>query len=201
MPAGPFIVQSMQKKKPASSALDALFARAEGYANFAMRKFGNMAPLLLAATEQGELWFVPTSLADVRAKDNFANTTRLICAAYNATAVVMALESWASFAKPEETIDTATPPSEAFDRREFVVLMGETAGQQRQKLLPIIRTDAGGFFGFGEFDSDSFTSFQGRFAGLLPPKVPTAEGRAIAKALLEAMGVTDSLLRQQFPRN
>jgi hypothetical protein len=82
-----------------------------------------MAPLLPAATEQGELWFVPTSLTDVRAKSNFANTARLMCVAYNATAVTMALESWATFAK--------------------------------------------------------FTSFQGRFAGLLPPKVPDAKARAL----------------------
>jgi hypothetical protein len=34
-------------------------------------------------------------------------------------------------------------PSEAFARREVVVLTGETATHGEQKLPPIIRTDAG----------------------------------------------------------
>jgi hypothetical protein len=82
--------------------------------------------------------------------------------------------------------------------REVVVLMGETAGQKKQKMLPIIRTDAGGFFGFGEFDLASYTDFQGRFAGLLPPKVPNAKQRGLAKAMLAAMGVADVALGRDF---
>jgi hypothetical protein len=62
-----------------------------------------------------------------------------------------------------------------FDRREVVVLTGETVEHGEQKLLPIIRTDAGGFFGFGERDGPKFNNFEGRFAQLLPPKRPTAE--------------------------
>ena len=37
--------------------------------------------------------------------------------------------------------------------------------------------------------------------GLLPPKVPNAEQRALAKAMLEVMGVTDAALGRGFPRN
>ena len=64
------------------------------------------------------------------------------------------------------------PTSEAFDRREVVVLTGETALHCKQMLLPIIRTDAGGFFGFGEHDSPKLDNFNGRFAQLLPPNSP-----------------------------
>lgn len=183
------------------ASLECLLARAEDYANFAMRKFGSMAPALFVATEKGELWFVPQNLRDDRAKNDFANTSRLICAGYAATAVVMALESWVTIAKPGESLDADTPPSEAFDRREFVVFMGETAGQKKQKLLPIIRTDAGGFLGFGEFDSQRFEGFQGRFAGLLPPKVADATHRTLAWAVLKAIGVTDAMLRHNPPIN
>jgi len=179
--------------KRAPVSLDGLLAHAEGYANFLMRKNGRVPPTVLAATPNGVLCYVPNDLSDVRAKNDFANTARLICAAYAATAVVMALESWVTMAKSGEPLDD-TPPSEAFDRREFVVLMGEAVGQKKQKLLPIIRTDAGGFFGFGEFDTSSFDRFQGRFTGLLPPKVPNAEQRELAKAMLEVMGVTDAAL-------
>jgi hypothetical protein len=40
-----------------------------------------------------------------------------------------------------------------------------------------IRTDAGGFFGFGEHDGPKLDNFEGRFAQLLPPKRPGAEAR------------------------
>jgi hypothetical protein len=185
----------------ALTQLDDLMAQAERYANFLMRKNGRLPPTLLVSTPKGVLCYVPHDLADAQAKNNFANTSRLICAAYTATAVVMTLEAWATFAKPGEPLDTDTPPSEAFDRQEFVVLMGEAAGQKKQKMLPIIRTDAGGFFGFGEYDSPLFNDFKGRFAELLPPKVPSAEQRALAKAMLEVMGVTVAKLGRGFPSN
>jgi hypothetical protein len=186
-------------KPKALTELEDLMAHAEGYANFLMRKKGRVPPTLLAATPNGGICYVPKDLSDTRAKDNFANAARLICAAYAAEAVVMVVEGWLTMAKPGEPLDD-TPPSEALDRKEFVVLMGEAAGKKTQKLLPIIRTDAGGFFGFGEFDSRAFDGFQGRFACLLPPKVPNAEQRALAKAMLEMLGVTDAALGG-FPRN
>jgi hypothetical protein len=186
---------------PTTSTLDHLFARAEHYAGYAMRHFGHLSAAVFAATDNGDIWFLPNGLPDVRAKNEFANTTRLICAAYEAKAVVMALESWMTMAKPGEPVDADTPPSEAFDRREVVVLLGETAGQTKQKLLPIIRTDAGGFFGFGEFDSRPFDNFQGRFSGLLPPRMPDERQRILAKAVLAAMGVTEAFLRKRFPSN
>ena len=98
-------------------------------------------------------------------------------------------------AKPGETLDMTEPPSEVFDRREVVVLTGETAQHCKQMLLPIIRTDAGGFFGFGEHDGPNFDNFKGRFAQLLPPKRPGAEGIELARAMLAAMGVTEERLR------
>jgi hypothetical protein len=68
-------------------------------------------------------------------------------------------------------------------------------------MLPIIRTDAGGFFGFGEFDSSSFSGFDGRFDGLLPPNAPTAAQRLLAKTVLERMGVAESVLGMGSERN
>jgi hypothetical protein len=66
----------------------------------------------------------------LRATDVFATTSRLICAAYDAKAVVMVVERWVTKAKPGEPLDTETPPPEALDRQEFVVLIGELAGQK-----------------------------------------------------------------------
>ena len=82
--------------------LDDLMAHAERYATLLMRKNGCMPTSLFVATPKGVLCYVPHDLADVRAKDNFANASRLICAAYGATAVVMVVEGWVTTAKLEE---------------------------------------------------------------------------------------------------
>lgn len=62
-------------------------------------------------------------------------------------------------------------------------------------LLPIIRTDTGGFFGFSEHDRPKLDNFEGRFAQLLPPKQPAGEARELARALLAAIGITEERLR------
>jgi hypothetical protein len=182
---------------PQQKTLDDLLAYAEGYAEFSMRKLGRVPPSLLAISPKGCFHFIPSSLKDVRAKDNFADTARLICLAYGVTAAVIVLEAWMKTAKPGETLDMTEPPSEAFDRQEVVVITGEAIGQQKQKLLPIIPTDAGGFFGFGENDGPKFDNYQGRFAQIIPPKKPTSESRERAKTMLAAMGITEESLRDK----
>jgi hypothetical protein len=174
--------------------IDTLTAYAEGYAEFAMKNIGRVPPTMLAVSAEGLLHFLPESLADERAKDNFASVGRLICAGYGATSAVMILEVWMKMAKPGETLDMEAP-SEAFDRQEFVVVMGEAQGRKTQRFLPIIRTDAGGFFGFGEFDASTFNGFEGRFAGMLPPKTPTREMREMTLAVLTVMGITRESLQ------
>ena len=166
-----------------------------------MRNIGHVPPALLADSPKGVIQFVPDSLKDVRAKDNFANTARLICLGYEVTAAVLVLEAWMKVAETGETLDMTEPPSEAFDRREVVVLTGETVQHCKQVLLPIIRTDAGGFFGFGEHDGPKLDNFKGRFAQLLPPKQPGAEGIELARAMLAAMGITQEQLRGDAGRN
>ncbi len=109
------------------TALDSLLAYAEGYAEFSMRTLGRVPPSLLAVSPNGSFHFIPANLKDVRAKDNFANTARLICLAYGVTAAVIVLEAWMKTAKPGETLDSTEPPSEAFDRQEVVLLTGEAS--------------------------------------------------------------------------
>ena len=58
-----------------------------------MRKLGRVPPSLLAISPKGSIHFIPDNLKDVRAKDNFANTARMICLAYGVTADVMVLET------------------------------------------------------------------------------------------------------------
>ena len=186
---------------PIPQSLDDLLSRAEDLALFSMRARGKVLPTLLAVGPDGPLVFVPSSLKDERAKDQFANLARLICIAHAATAAVMILEAWMKLASAEGKLDLTVPPSESLDRKEVVILTGESRSGCRQKLLPIIRTGAGGFFGFGEFEGPEATSFTGRFAQILPPKPPTPDNRAKARVLLAAMGVTTEALQRDWSAN
>jgi hypothetical protein len=173
--------------------LDDLLAQAEHYAEFCMRNSGKMAPTLFLIGADGPLMFVPASLADAGEKDDFATTARLLCIAHAATATAMALEAWIKSATPGEKLDMTEPPSEAFDRQEVIVLMGESHGGQKQKFLPIIRSDNGKFFGFGESNTPSMDKMEGRFAQLLPTKVLDAQLREVAKVMLKVKGVGRAL--------
>jgi len=169
--------------------LDDLLAQAEHYANYCMRGTGRVTPALFLIGPDGPLMFSPESLADEHAKDNFADQARLMCIAHAATACVMTLEAWAKFAKPGEKFDLTEAPSEAFDRREFVILMGESHAGQKQKFLPIIRSGNGKFFGFGEPEDPGADEMKGRFAQILPSKVPDDAMRDLAKLMLKVKGV------------
>ena len=182
---------------PQQTALDKLLAYAEGYAEFTMRTLGRVPPSLLAISPKGSFHFIPANLKDVRAKDHFANTARLICLAYGVTAAVIVLEAWMKTAKPGETLDTTEPPSEAYDRQEVVIITGEAIGQQKQKLLPIIRTGVGGFFGFGEHVGPKIDNYQDRFAQIIPPKKPKPEHQKLAKTMLAAIGITEQSLQNK----
>ena len=92
-------------------------------------------------------------------------------------------------ATPGEQMDMTEPPSEAFDRQEVIVLMGEAQGSQKQKFLPIIRSDNRRFFGFGDSNVPVMDKMEGRFAQILPPNVATDEHRALAKVMLKVKGV------------
>lgn len=185
-------------------SLDDLLAQAEHYANFSMRNMGRMPPTLFLIGPDGPLMFMPESLEDGAAKDDFATNARLMCIAHAATACVMGLETWAKFAKPDETFDETEPPSEAIDRREVIVLMGESHTGQKQKFLPIIRSGNGKFFGFGAPDAPMMDEMKGRFAQLLPTKVSDDATRALAKTMLKVKGVdraTPTAANPRLPRN
>ena len=78
-------------------------------------------------------------------------------------------------------------PGEELDMT--IVLMGESHTGQKQKYLPIIRSDNGKFFGFGELNLPVLDKIGGRFAQILSRKVPTAEYRTLAQAMLKVKGV------------
>jgi hypothetical protein len=171
------------------SDLDSLIAEATRYAQFTMKKSGSLAPMMMASTDQGLILFSPDSLSDTGAKDDFANKVRLITASYGASAVVLILESWITKAKVGEKLDMTTPPSESYDREEVVVLIGQAPQGNITHLLPIHRLGNGKFWNLGDAEEMAADSFEGRFAGMLPPKPVDEKTRQMGRVLLEAMGV------------
>lgn len=168
---------------------------AEDFADFSLRSGRQIPPTLLAVTKRGPLFFTPASLQDDRAKDDFADTARLICIAYQVPAAVMILESWMKMAAEGEKLDMDERPSEAIDRHEVVTVMGEAAGSAQRKIFKIVRTDAGGFFGLTEWEGLPLAEFQGRFVDLLPSKPPTPDVIEVARVMLAMKGLNEQKLR------
>ena len=67
--------------------------------------------------------------------------------------------------------------------------MGESHTGQKQKFLPIIRSDNRKFFGFGESNMPALDKIEGRFAQILPQKIPDQEMRLLAQTMLKVKGV------------
>ena len=116
--------------------LDEMTSMAEDFAGFSLRAGRQIPPTLLAVTKKGPLFFTPASLQDDRSKDDFANTARRICIAYQVPAAVMILKSWMKMAAEGEKLDPDERPSEAIDRHEVVMVMGETAGTTHLRQQP-----------------------------------------------------------------
>ena len=172
-------------------SLDDLLGNARHYAEYCMRGTGSLPPTLLLIGGDGkQVMFMPQNLANIEDKDNFAMLSKLMAVATGATVAVMALESWMKTAKVGEKIDMTELPSEAFDRQEVVVLMGESMAEgQKQQILPIIRSGNHKFFGFGESTIPQLKKLEGRFTQLLPGKVPDDRTRTVAAAILKIKGV------------
>ena len=177
--------------KPNPKTLDDLLANALHYAEYCMRGTGNIPPTLFLVGRDGkQIMFMPENLADVDAKDNFAQMSKLMAVATGATIAVMALEAWIKTGKVGETMDMTELPSEAFDRQECVVLMGESMSEgQKQQMLPIIRSGNHKFFGFGDSEISKMDKMEGRFSQLLPTKVPDKNMRALAAAMLKVKNI------------
>ena len=69
--------------------------------------------------------------------------------------------------------------------KEVIVLMGEDRNGQRQQFLPIIRSDNGRFFNLGDSNMPIMDNIEGRFAQILPPKIPDKQGKLLAQAMMK----------------
>lgn len=179
----------MPKQPPSLKSLDDLFVLAEDRANYYLTPDGRMPPALFLIGSAGPMIYTPEHFDDVEDRELFAEHSRLICIAHNATSIVMAVEAWIKVVKLDEDFDLTELPSEALDRKEIVMLLGESRDRHEQKCLPIIRSDNGNFFGLGEPETSSQDQMEGRFVRILPKNKSTPKQRLLARAQLKADSV------------
>ena len=198
-----WVMSARMTPNPNPKTLDDLLANALHYAEYCMRGAGNLPPTLFLVGRDGkQIMFMPENLADIDAKDNFAQMSKLMAVATGATIAVMAMEAWIKTGKAGETIDTTEPPSEAFDRQEVIVLMGESmADGRKQQMLPIIRSGNHKFFGFGDSAVEKMDKLEGRFSQLLPTKKPDEGMRKLALAMLKVKGMQQAKGRPELGRS
>lgn len=170
--------------------LEPLAQQAKDYALHMMRTTGSVPPTVIADTDEGYVFCIPTELTDDAAKDRSAEVTRLFAIAQHARSLVMVVEAWARLPDANGHLDTETPPSQAPDRREIVVLMLEDHSHNATVMLPISRNEAGAFTAFGDPGPMLFGESVGRFTGLMPRHKPSAREAAQARASLLRLGMT-----------
>jgi len=146
-----------------------------------MRGKGQVPATVLITTESVTYEFVSPALTDIAAKDKLVQTARLLAIANQAQAVTVLLECWARFSRE--------PGGALGCRQEAVVIATETRDGPQVSLLGIDRRRNGRFKSFSKVEIPAITTLAGRFAGLLPPKVPTAQDINQAKILLGLFGI------------
>jgi len=169
--------------------LEPLARQAAHYALHMMRTTGSVPPTVIADTDEGYIFCMPSELTDDAAKDRFAEVTRLFAIAQSARSIVMVVEAWARVPDANGHLDTETPPSQAPDRKEVVVLMLEDHSRNATVMLPILRDGTGTFTGFGDTGPMQFGESVGRFSGLMPRNKPSVREAAQARVTLQALGM------------
>ena len=186
-------------KKPSKSLLNQLINQGKAHAETNLRGAGSVPPVLFGHTTDGEFMLMPSMFDAVPHKNEFAFVARLHCLAHETKGVAFVSEVWVAPESPDELPDT--PPSESVFRQEYVMISVETAdGSAQQILLPIIRSDAGNFFGLGEPAMLATKSSKGRFARFLPEEKPTAKDRVVARLILQSLQKQPAKPRNQRTR-
>ena len=169
--------------------LEPLAAQAKDYALHMMKTTGSVPPTVIADTEEGFVFCMPSALADDAAKDRFAEAAKLFAVAYRAQALVMIVEAWVRLPDSRGHLDPTIRPSEAADRKEVVALMLEDGSVSATRLIPILRDSNEAFTDFGADTPLHTGEAEGRFSKLMPRHKPSADDCAKAKRTLFSIGM------------
>ncbi|MFM2199232.1 MAG: hypothetical protein RLZZ505_2664 [Verrucomicrobiota bacterium] len=176
-------------RQPDPERLEVLAKQAKDYALHMMRTTGSVPPTVIADTEEGFVFCMPSALADDAAKDRFAEVAKLFAVAYRAQALVMIVEAWVRLPDSRGHLDPSIRPSEAADRKEVVALMLEDGSISATRLIPIIRDSNEAFTDLGPDTPLQTGEAEGRFSKLMPRHKPSADDCAKAKRTLFSIGM------------
>jgi hypothetical protein len=176
-------------RQPDPERLEALAKQAKDYALHMMRTTGSVPPTVIADTEEGFVFCMPSALADDAAKDRFAEVAKLFAVAYRAQALVMIVEAWVRLPDSRGHLDPNIRPSEAADRKEVVALMLEDGSITATRLIPILRDGNEAFTDLGPDTPLQTGEAEGRFSKLMPRHKPSADDCAKAKRTLFSIGM------------
>jgi len=169
------------------------------FAIMTMRDHGEIEPTLFMKGAAGNGRFTVPHLPDEEAKDEFAKLAHLACVAHGADAVVFVSEAWMSKMIQDGELDLSVPPSQAPDRREAVVLMGQICGRYVQKPLLIERNRAGEYQGLVPGEVVEGDAAIGRFAHFLPSEKPDETTRELATEMLRQMSIVAEVTVNRQP--
>jgi hypothetical protein len=168
-------------------SLPALIAKARAHTEACLREHGRVMPTLLAPIGSELIIHVAEQSDTEEDKDRFVLECRLLLVASEAKLCAMVLESWITMAHAHKLPDS--PPSVSPDRREVITVSAESRTEKGFLIFPIQRTSLGIFRELGDNTAPAGITTSGRFAQVLPPKVPGARVARMARLSLERMGI------------
>ena len=164
--------------------VDDLIEIAGSYAEFCLTNDGTMPPSFFFIGDEGPMFYDCREFTDDEDKEVFETIMRILCMSYKASACVTALESWMTGGEDGGEVDPSIRPTEAMNRREVIWLLGDDRLARKTKMMPIIRSDNGKFFSLVDKEIIIMDEMGGRFAQILSPNSPDAEGLKFANEFL-----------------
>ena len=141
-----------ENEDKAGDMLGVLMQEAESFCERMMRGPGRLPLVLFLHGVNGirPLTGVSMSFVDEGQKTFFVRRARLMCIQDAADTVVLGTQATMPRAGGEGGGEGDPQLSKLLGCREVVVLLGETRETTVEKILPVVRSDNGEFFGFGE---------------------------------------------------
>lgn len=156
-----------------------------------------MPRLFWVVLRNGKLLPIPIRVNEDDPCGEFCAIGRSLCIGLSATACAMATELWLANIRPSDRLHSREEmlgwSAEPIERIEHVLLFAEESGGKKARLLPIVRTDADDFFGFGETIVLDLQKARGEVPAIFPRSAPSKAERELARKLVIATGLEKHL--------
>jgi hypothetical protein len=190
----------MKKQPPAQlETLDDLLHQAEHYAEASMLARGVVPLSLMVLGREGLLVHATDRCETDHQKTYFATVATVAAVAYEASAVAVIAESWISgldawVSGPDprggSNVSNTVSPSEAPDRKEAVVIYGQSRNATTTRVLSFDRDALGEFTAFGpSILPDIDGGLEGYFSRLMPARETNKDDSLAAFRLLQSAGI------------